>query len=168
MRRCTDTLRALLTVVALGVGIAACGSDAADDLADHQAAVAEAGVEVMPFDLDETTHIFTNSPSGGRQDVIADDPSDATTISLIRTHLADEAAKFSRGDFSDPEAIHGPDMPGLSTLRERFADFDIELIDTDEGATIVYSTQDDDLVDAIHLWFAAQSSDHGNHAEHNM
>ena len=48
-----------------------------DDLASRQAEVAEAGAEVMPFDLDATTHIFTATDSGGTQEVIADDASDA-------------------------------------------------------------------------------------------
>lgn len=152
-----------LTAAAL-VTFAACGSEQAS-LTERQAAVAEAGAEVMPFNLDDTTHIFTDTATGGIQEVVADDVADQTNIELIRRHLQAEAAKFRVGDFSDPEAIHGPAMPGLSILKERFGEISLTLIETDLGATITYSTDDADVVDAIHAWFAAQTSDHGDHAE---
>ena len=85
------------------IALAACGSDETA-LADRQEAVAEAGAEVMPFDLDATTHVFSDTATGGVQDVVADDPTDTANIDLIRRHLEDEAAKFRAGDFSDPEA----------------------------------------------------------------
>ena len=157
--------RAVFIVVLLSVTGAACGSD--QDLAERQQAVAEAGAEVMPFPLDETTHIFTDTESGGRQDVVADDPNDSTTIDAIRQHLAEEAAKFQSGDFSDPEAIHGSAMPGLAELQGGFDEIDVELLEIPTGAAITYTTQDPELVSAIHRWFEAQTSDHGSHAEHN-
>lgn len=156
-----QSVRFVLFVVALAVAVAACGSD------EDQEAVAEAGAEVMPFSLDETTHIFTDADSGGRQDVVADDPTDGIAIGAIRDHLAEEAARFQVGDFSDPEAIHGSAMPGLAALKNGFDRIDVELLETATGAAIIYTTQDADLVSAIHLWFEAQTSDHGSHAEHN-
>ncbi len=155
----------VLTALVLLAASAACGSDADSDLAARQALVAEAGAQVMPFDLDQTTHIFTNTETGGIQDVVADDPSDSATIDQIRLHLAEEADKFATGDFSDPEQIHGPAMPGLATLKDRYAEIEIDLTQTNIGATLRYVTQDADLVAAIHDWFAAQTSDHGSHAE---
>ena len=56
-------------------------------------------------------------------------------------------------------------MPGLSVLKERYDQIAVELIETDTGARITYTTGDSDIVEAIHDWFAAQSSDHGDHAE---
>lgn len=147
------------------IALAGCASDA-QSLEERQQEVAAAGETVMPFDLEATTHIFTDTETGGTQDVIADDPFDQTNIDLIRRHLEEEAAQFTVGDFSDPEAIHGAAMPGLATLKERFGDITVELTETDTGATITYQTADPDVVQAIHDWFAAQSSDHGSHAEH--
>ncbi len=157
--------RAFLVAALLIVAGAACGSD--QDLAERQEVVAEAGAEVMPFPLDETTHIFTDTQTGGRQDVVADDPTHEATIEAIRDHLAEEAAKFQVGDFSDPETIHGSAMPGLAALKAGFDQIEIELLDTATGAAITYTTQQPELVSAIHLWFEAQTSDHGSHAEHN-
>ena len=157
--------KAVLVAALFTFAGAACGSD--QNLAERQEAVAEAGAEVMPFPLDETTHIFTDTQSGGRQDVVADDPTHEVTIEAIRDHLAEEATKFQRGDFSDPEAIHGSAMPGPAALKAGFDQIDVELLETATGAAITYTTQDPELVSAIHLWFEAQNSDHGSHAEHN-
>ena len=165
MRSTDSALAPLLAAVAV-LAFTACGSDD-QALADRQQSVAEAGAEVMPFDLDATTHVFTDTSTGGTQDVIADDPDDEANIELIRLHLEDEATNFRAGDFSDPEVIHGPAMPGLATLKERFADVSVDLVETDIGATITYGSDDAVVVEAIHDWFAAQSSDHGDHAEHS-
>ena len=119
----------------------------------------------MPFDLDETTHIFSSTDTGGIQDVVADDSADTVTIDQIRLHLAEEADKFTSGDFSDPEAIHGPAMPGLAILKDRYEEIEIDLTETSLGASLQYTAQDPDLVAAIHDWFSAQTSDHGSHAE---
>lgn len=159
-RRHTTTIFLAVWLVVL----TACSSS--DDLASRQAEVAVAGAEVMPFDLDATTHIFTATDSGGTQEVIADDASDAGNIALIELHLADEAAKFQAGDFSDPESIHGAAMPGLAILKERFEDVDVSLFPHPAGATLTYTASDPEVIDAIHSWFDAQVSDHGSHAEH--
>jgi hypothetical protein len=122
------------------------------------------GAEVMPFDLERTTHIFEEQPDGGLQQVVADDPADAEQIALIRGHLQEEAAKFQRGDFGDPAAIHGEGMPGLAELREGYGKITVAYTELPDGAQIRYTANDPALVSAIHAWFAAQLSDHGGHA----
>ena len=128
-------------------------------------AVAQAGAQVMPFDLERTTHSFLDRAWGGEQIVVSDD-GDAQQIALIRVHLSDEAARFSRGDFGSPEAIHGHDMPGLAVLRDRHAAIDVSYSEVPNGASITYRSQDSAVVGAIHEWFEAQRTDHGPHASH--
>jgi len=156
----------VIATVGLIVALAGCGS-ADTELTERQEAVADIGAQVMPFDLESTTHVFSDTATGGIQDVVADDPTDDANISLIREHLQDEAAKFQAGDFSDPEAIHGPDMPGLATLKDRYDEIAVDLSSSESGATITYDVGDPVLVEAIHDWFQAQTSDHGDHAEHS-
>jgi hypothetical protein len=141
-------------------------SDADDGLAARRAEVAERGADVMPFDLDATTHVFSPTPTGGIQTVHADDPSDTEQVRLIREHLAEEADRFATGDFGDPATIHGHDMPGLAALEDGHARISVAYAERDAGATLTYRTADPTLVDAIHDWFAAQVHDHGEHAEH--
>ena len=132
---------------------------------DRQAEVAERGAAVMPFDLERTTHVFKALPDGGVQTVVADSPEDDEQVGLIRSHLRDEAARFERGEFSDPASVHGHEMPGLADLRAGFRRIDVAYEAIDAGGRIRYATRDRELVQAIHEWFRAQVADHGAHAE---
>ena len=157
--RCVAACTAVLLLV-----LAACGDDG-DGLADRQAEVAERGADVMPFDLDATTHTFTATDDGGIQTVTADDPADAGQIELVRAHLREERDKFARGDFEDPAAIHGHDMDGVAELAAGYRDVTVTYTDLPDGARLTYTASRPDLVDAIHAWFARQVADHGPHAE---
>ncbi|UYQ65869.1 aspartate carbamoyltransferase [Streptomyces peucetius] len=132
---------------------------------ERQEVVAERGGTVMPFDLEQTTHRFTPTATGGTQDVVADRRGDTEQIDLIRAHLRKEAEAFSRGDFADPARIHGDDMPGLAALRDGYDRIEVRYEDRADGATLTYATGDSALTDALHDWFAAQLGDHGSHAE---
>jgi hypothetical protein len=133
-------------------------------LEERRAEVAEAGRSVMPFDLDATTHVFEKLADGGLQTVVAD-VEDTEQIDLIREHLAEEAERFSRGDFHDPAMIHGDDMAGLHTLVMGHERLRITYREVERGGEIRYETADPELVRAIHAWFDAQLSDHGDHAQ---
>ncbi|UGY94280.1 aspartate carbamoyltransferase [Streptomyces gobiensis] len=153
--------------VAVAVALVAGGSqqDSGDRQTDRQKAVAERGQSVMPFDLEQTTHRFTPTATGGIQDVVADQRGDAEQVDLIRAHLRKEAQAFSRGDFSDPSRIHGADMPGLAELQDGYDRFEVRYEERADGATLTYATDDSALVDALHSWFEAQLGDHGAHAK---
>jgi hypothetical protein len=148
---------------ALVATLGACSDDG--DLEARQAEVAQRGAEVMPFDLDATTHRFTKTDAGGVQLVTADDPDDAEQISLVRAHLAEEREKFSRGEFDDPARIHGMDMPGVAELSAGYPRVRVTYRDRPAGGELTYTAADPELVDAIHEWFDRQLMDHGDHAE---
>ena len=118
----------------------------------------------MPFDLEQTTHMFQKLDDGGLQKVVVKDPSNKKQIALIQAHLKEESEKFRKGDFSDPAKIHGEDMPGLAQLKAGAAKVDIRYTALPDGAQIRYTAKDPKLVAALHQWFAAQLSDHGHHA----
>jgi hypothetical protein len=131
---------------------------------DHQqqAAVAARGAEVMPFDLAATTHVFTKTPSGGIQRVVAKRSDDAAQAALVRRHLRDIEQQFRRGDFSGPSHIHGAAMPGLAQLKAaRPGQVAITYREVPAGAELEYRSQDAQLVTALHQWFDAQLADHG-------
>ncbi len=134
----------------------------------RQAEVETRGAKVMPFDMNRTMHIFKPLPDGGLQTVTANDPKDTKQIALIQGHLGEEAAKFTRGDFSSPATIHGNEMPGLTELRAGVARLKIRYKPLTNGASIQYQTDDPVLVTALHNWFKAQVSDHGRHAMPGM
>ena len=127
--------------------------------------VARLSQDIMPFDLDTTTHVFDPTSDGGVQTVVANDLSDEAEVELIRRHLKEEAEAFRRGDFSDPAFIHGDDMPGIDELSKHLGALDVRYREVEGGAEIVYSTPHPELVAALHVWFEAQLTDHGDDAE---
>jgi hypothetical protein len=130
----------------------------------RQGEVAARGAKVMPFDLEQTTHVFEKLDDGGLQKVVVKDPSNKKQIALIQSHLKEESEKFRKGDFSDPAKIHGEDMPGLAQLKAGAAKIDVLYSALPDGAQIRYQAKDRKLVTALHQWFSAQLSDHGHHA----
>jgi hypothetical protein len=128
---------------------------------DRQAIVAERGSAVMPFDLGRTTHVFAKRRDGGVQTVVAKTSDDLGEVASVRRHLRAEAARFRRGEFDDPAAIHGREMPGLAELSNGVEAIQIRYADVRTGGRIRYSTSDPTLVRALHLWFDAQLMDHG-------
>jgi hypothetical protein len=151
-------------ILAAALCLAAGVSCRDDGVERRQAEVAEAGSAVMPFDLERTTHVFEKREDGGLQTVVADG-ADSEQVSLIRTHLSNEAERFARGDFHDPAQIHGEDMAGLHALVVGHEKLQITYREVERGAEIRYRTTDPSLVEAIHEWFDAQLSDHGAHAQ---
>lgn len=132
-----------------------------------QAMVHNMGAEVMPFDLNQTTHIFEMTESGGIQQVIANNPSDNAQIALIQQHIQHEVMLFKAGDFSDPSSLHGDTMPGVKELSAGAAQIRIEYEALPNGAQITFTTQDLHLITAIHRWYGAQLSDHGADATYH-
>lgn len=144
--------------------VLASGCQNRDELEDRQADVAAKGAEVMPFDLERSTHFFEKTDDGGLQQVVSDD-NDPQQIQRIREHLDEEAERFARGDFHDPAMIHGQDMPGLHELVMGHERMSVTYRDIDRGGEIRYQTLDPALIAGIHQWFDAQLSDHGHHAD---
>lgn len=167
--RTTRRRRRIITLIAsavaaLGVaGAIAVGMGASSDQA-RERVVAARGADVMPFDLDATTHRFTAAADGGVQTVVADDPADSRQVDLIQQHLQEEAAAFTRGEFDDPARIHGAAMPGLAALETGADRIEISYRSRDDGAEVAFRTTDPALVTALHDWFDAQTADHGGHA----
>jgi hypothetical protein len=154
----------VLAAAALAMVMVLAGCDGDDTLTQRQADVAERGAQVMPFDLEATTHVFTKNDAGGIQLVTADRPEDRTQVDLIRAHLRAERDNFARGDFDDPAAIHGHDMGGVAELEGGYADITVSYAELTDGARLTYETDDPELIEAIHSWFDRQVIDHGTHA----
>jgi len=120
---------------------------------------------VMPFDMSKTVHIFRMTEEGGVQRVVTRDASGASQVPLIQQHLKHEAARFQKGDYSDPGMLHGQDMPGLKDLQAAGAKIAVSYTALAEGAEIRFSTDNRRLLTAIHRWFGAQLSEHGADAK---
>lgn len=127
--------------------------------------IAQRGAHVMPFNLERTQHYFSKLNDGGLQQVVVKAPQDSEQVALIRQHLSKIATEFAQGDFSDPERIHGRDMPGLAALRQaKVGQLKVEYRAMERGAQIRYTSQEPTIIAALHQWFDAQLSDHARHA----
>ena len=109
--------------------------------------VAKLGKHVMPFDLNQTLHVCSKIENGGVQQVIVKNPNNTSQITLIRQHLAKIANDFKLADFSDPEKIHGQNMPGLEALRTANpGTISIQYQEISGGAEITYTAEDPKLI----------------------
>ena len=119
------------------------------------------GAGVMPFDLAMTTHIFRMTETGGVQRVLVKDTAAKDQVAMIQQHLRHEAEAFQRGDYGDPAALHGADMPGLKELQAGAKRISVAYKALPDGAEISFKTSNRHLLTAIHRWFGAQLSEHG-------
>jgi hypothetical protein len=130
----------------------------------RQEEVRQKGAQVMPFALDRTVHVFDKTGSGGVQSVLLRG-ADPEQLAMIRSHLQEIVKAFTARDFSKPMHIHGTDMPGLAELQAANAgDLITEYKELADGAQITYLSHSPKVVAAIHRWFDAQVSDHGDDA----
>ncbi len=125
------------------------------------------GAGVMPFDLAQTVHVFRMTESGGVQRVLVKDAAAQEQVAMIQQHLKHEAEAFRRGDYADPAALHGADMPGLKELQAGAGQISVSYKALPDGAEITFKTSNRHSLTAIHRWFGAQLSEHGAdaHAE---
>ena len=131
----------------------------------RQQEVAHKGAMVMPFNVHNSTHVFQKNTYGGIQQVLAKDPNDKDLVAAIRMHLETEAERFGKGDYSDPMQIHGMSMPGVQYLSKvKPGQIAITYREVTGGAAVDYVGRDAATIDAIHKWFDAQLSDHGEDA----
>ena len=142
------------------------GDHAPLDLPARRAQVERRGATVMPFDQNATMHRFTHTTGGGVETITANDPNDTDQIALVQEHLTHERDLFAAGNFSDPMAIHGVEMPGIHDLQGGAAAgrITITYAAMPNGARLTYAATDPTLIDALHAWFDAQLMDHGSHA----
>ena len=153
------TVALVVVVIAVAAAAYALGRDHhTGSMTDQQ--MAARAQQVMPFDLNRTTHTFTKKASGGVQVVVVKDPADTRDLALIRAHLRDEAEQFRAGNYSDPAKIHGMDMPGVKELEQGASRIHVEYGDAPNGGQVTYSTSEPALIDALHAWFDRQRSDH--------
>jgi hypothetical protein len=156
-------LRMRVALVAAGVCISSWASLASAQT--QQEHVHNSAHTVMPFDMSKTLHIFRMTEQGGVQRVVIRDPSDRAQVPLIQQHLKHEAEQFRNGDYSDPGALHGKDMPGLQDLQTAKSQVVVSYAARPDGAEITFATEDRRLLTAIHRWFGAQLSEHGADAK---
>jgi hypothetical protein len=160
-------VKTLVAALLLAIGGVAAYVVARHDLTPtRQEVIADRGALVMPFDLNATRHQFETTGTGAVETVTANSADDTTQINLIRQHLVSEATRFQTGDYGDPAAIHGANMPGLAALKQSRGRVAVTYVERPAGATITFSTTDPELRAALADWVMAQNMDHGTEMNH--
>lgn len=137
------------------------------------AEVQQRNQQLLPYDITQSLQTFTKTVHGGVQHVVVKAPGNSQQIKLIQAYLSKLAGEFAKGDFSTTEHIHGAAMPGLAQLKTAQPyDIKFDYKPLENGAQIHYATEYPQFVQALHLWFDAQTSEHGGtiipeHTQHH-
>jgi hypothetical protein len=115
---------------------------------------------VMGFDLDQTTHHFALTASGGRITVTVNDAANRTDLDAIRMHLRHIAAEFAEGRFDAPLSTHGAEPDGVPALRARRAAIAYRYHDVNGGGAVEIATKDAVALAAIHDFLRYQIREH--------
>jgi hypothetical protein len=114
----------------------------------------------MGFEHTRTTHHFLLAKDGGTIQVEANDPMDAESVTRIRTHLAEIAQAFSRGDFAMPGEIHARTLPGVSEMSRLKDAIVYRYEEIEHGARVRITSSDAAALVAVHAFLRAQIEDH--------
>jgi hypothetical protein len=118
------------------------------------------GDRVMGFAEAKTTHHFVIRKNGGAIEVTADDPDDAESVGLIRTHLQDIAGQFRRGNFELPREIHSQQPAGATAMARLASKISYRFSEMDGGGRLTIQTRNPEALSAIHAFLRFQIDDH--------
>lgn len=127
---------------------------------DHHNQMTARGAQAMGFDQDQTTHHFYLYEDGGAIQVTAKDSRDKVNLAAIRMHLPHIAKMFAAGDFSTPQFIHEPQVPGtegMTRLRDRIV---YAYEDLPDGGRVRITTRHARALQAVHEFLKYQITDH--------
>ncbi len=127
----------------------------------------EKSAMVMPYDLDQTKHIFHELPSGGMLHLYTS-ATNTKQIALIQMRLKVEYDRFRTGNFSDQIKLYGADIPGPEGMSENYSQIQFVYTDLPNGAQIQLIASDPKVIRAIHAWIRVQLVEHGADAESYM
>jgi hypothetical protein len=114
----------------------------------------------MHFDQQAATHHFLLAANGGSIAISANDPADAATISMVRSHLQDIAREFAKGQFDSPMITHGEVPDGVPAMLARKHLIKYSYADRPSGGVVVVSTADAAALKAIHQFMRYQITEH--------
>jgi hypothetical protein len=129
----------------------------------QQQEMLERGNIAMSFDQKKIMHHFMAAPTGGQIMIVASDSNDQETIIRIKTHVVDIQEEFSQGNFTKPFFIHDQEVPGTKVMIEKKDLIKYSIKERDNGATLVLTTDDRELLRAIQQFMEFQGSQHTGH-----
>jgi len=132
------------------------------DAGKHTANSTEAH-QSLPYAVDRALEGFAKTANGGIMQIIAKSANDSQQIKLMQQYLRQTAEEYQKGDFSSTERFHGTDMPGLAQMKAAKAGgVKYEYKALNNGGQIIFSSEDPQLLNALHAWIDAQVKEHGS------
>jgi hypothetical protein len=128
-----------------------------------QEAMLERGNVAMGFDQNKIMHHFMSTSTGGKIMIIALDGNDSETIVQINQHVIDIQEEFSQGNFTKPFFIHDQQVPGTDVMAEKKDLIRYSTQQLDNGAVLVLTTDDKELLNAIQQFMNFQGKEHMGH-----
>jgi hypothetical protein len=123
----------------------------------------ERGNVAMGFNQNKITHQFIATPFGGEIIITALNASDRETIDQIKNHLLEIQKQFSQGNFTKPFFIHAQEVPGTKVMFEKKDLIKYSILEMKNGSSLMLTTNDTQLVDAINQFMEFQAGQHQGH-----
>ena len=123
----------------------------------------ERGNIAMGFNQNKIMHHFIATPTGGAIMIVALNSSDNDTIKQIRNHVLDIQNEFSQGNFTKPFFIHAQQVPGTKLMTEKKDLIRYSIRQINNGSVLLLTTDDQQLIAAIHQFIAFQTAQHSGH-----
>jgi hypothetical protein len=123
----------------------------------------ERGNMAMGFNQSKIMHHFIATPTGGEIMIVALNSTDNNTIRQVRNHIMDIQKDFSEGNFTKPFFIHAQEVPGTKLMTERKDLITYDIMQINNGSILLLTTDDQQLISAIHQFIAFQSAQHTGH-----
>lgn len=141
------------------------GAQAQDADREQHAAQNTNAHQALPYAVDQALEGFASTPTGGIMQITAKSAKDSQQIKRMQQYLRQTAQEYRKGDFSSTERFHGTHMPGLAQMKAAKTDqIQYQFKALPNGGQILFSTEDPQLLDALHAWIDAQIKEHGNAA----
>jgi hypothetical protein len=123
----------------------------------------ERGDIAMGFNQNKITHHFVGTPDGGKIIITSLNSTDRQTINQIKNHILDIQKEFSEGNFIKPFFIHAQEVPGAEIMSEKKDLIKYSIQEMNNGSSLLFSTNDKELVDAIKEFIQFQTRQHYGH-----
>ena len=117
----------------------------------------------MGFDQNKIRHNFIPTASGGEIVITSLNGNDTTTINQIREHIKDIQNDFSKGNFTKPVFIHAQQVPGTKLMTGKKDLIKYSVRQMNNGSALLLTTNDQQLIGAIHQFIAFQTGQHRGH-----
>lgn len=123
----------------------------------------ERGNVAMGFNQSKISHHFITTLNGGNIIITALNYNDTQTINQIKDHIKDIQKEFSEGNFTKPFFIHAQKVPGTEVMTEKKNLIKYDTLELKNGSSLILTTNDKDLIDAIHQFVEFQATAHHGH-----